>query len=217
MSDKNTDTDRYAKARRDMVGRQLKLRGIKDKAVLEAMGKVRRELFIPDNVTEYAYEDRPLPIGMEQTISQPYIVALMTESLELDSSMKVLEIGTGSGYQAAVLAEIAGEVYSVEINEKLCRKNKVLLSSYKNLKLSCHDGTMGWEKYAPYDRILVTAAPVSIPPAYTEQLNIGGIMVIPVGTSLWSQELLKIIKTDAGIKKINLGSVAFVPLLGEYI
>jgi len=217
MSDKNTDTDRYAKARRDMVGRQLKLRGIKDKAVLEAMGKVRRELFIPDNVTEYAYEDRPLPIGMEQTISQPYIVALMTESLELDSSMKVLEIGTGSGYQAAVLAEIAGEVYSVEINEKLCRKNKVLLSSYKNLKLSCHDGTMGWEKYAPYDRILVTAAPVSIPPAYTEQLRDGGIMVIPVGASLWSQELLKIIKTDAGIKKINLGSVAFVPLLGEYI
>ena len=170
---------------------------------------------VPAEYSDSAYEDRPLPIGMDQTISQPYIVALMTESLELDNSMSVLEIGTGSGYQTAVLAEIADNVYSTEIKEELCRKNIKLLADYDNVKLSCHDGSKGWKKYAPYDRVLVTAAPQDVPWRLLEQLRDGGIMVIPVGASTWSQELLKVIKTKERIKKIKICDVAFVPLTGN--
>jgi protein-L-isoaspartate(D-aspartate) O-methyltransferase len=205
----------FFKAREDMVKEQIISRGIKDPQVLKAMKKVHRELFVPAEYTGSAYEDRPLPIGMGQTISQPYIVALMTESLELDKSMSVLEIGTGSGYQTAILAEITSKVYSVEIKEDLCGKNKLLLGDYNNIKLSCHDGSKGWEKYAPYDRILVTAAPQDVPWRLLEQLRDGGIMVIPVGASTWSQELLKVIKTKERIKKIKICDVAFVPLTGN--
>jgi protein-L-isoaspartate(D-aspartate) O-methyltransferase len=136
----------------------------------------------------------------------------MTENLELDKSTEVLEIGTGSGYQTAILAEIARRVYSVEIKEELCRKNRLLLEGYDNVILSCHDGSLGWKKYAPYDRILVTAAPRDVPEMLLDQLKAGGIMVIPVGTSAWSQELLKIIKTGTSVKKIKICDVAFVPL-----
>ncbi|MCJ7471646.1 MAG: protein-L-isoaspartate(D-aspartate) O-methyltransferase, partial [Actinobacteria bacterium] len=160
-------------------------------------------------------DDRPLPIGMGQTISQPYIVALMTESLELSQNMKVLEIGTGSGYQSAVLAEIAKEIYSVEINNELYNRTKKILAYYLNIKLSNHDGSIGWEKYSPYDRIIVTAAPSDIPETYYGQLKEGGIMVIPVGPSSWSQELYKIIKTGSRIKRVKICDVAFVPLTGK--
>lgn len=208
--------DQYFREREDMVTRQIMSRGVKDPRVLDAMRKIPREIFVPPEYRGSAYEDRPLPIGMGQTISQPYIVALMTEQLEVAGDMKVLEIGTGSGYQAAVLAELAREVYSVEIKEGLCKRNAKLLSDYPNLRLSCHDGAKGWQEYAPYDRIMVTAAPSLIPSRYIDQLKPGGIMVIPVGSSTWSQELIKVIKTKAGIKKIKVCDVAFVPLIGKY-
>jgi len=211
----NKQEDRYRQAREDMVARQIKSRGVKDKRVLEAMEKVPRELFVTAQYRDSAYEDRPLPIGMGQTISQPYIVALMTESLELDRTMKVLEIGTGSGYQAAILAELAGKVYSVEIKKDLYTRNVRLLSKYKNLVLSCHDGARGWLEHAPYDRIIVTAAPQHIPQEYIDQLKTGGIMVIPVGASTWSQELIKVIKTRNNVRKIKICDVAFVPLTGK--
>ena len=205
----------FKEVRNLMVSSQIVSRGIKDKQVIAAMQAVPRERFVPAEYSGSAYEDRPLPIGMGQTISQPYIVALMTESLELSRDIKVLEIGTGSGYQSAVLAEIAKEVYSVEINNELYKRTKKILASYPNIKLSNHDGSMGWEKYSPYDRIIVTAAPSDIPDAYYGQLKEGGIMVIPVGPSSWSQELYKIIKTAGRIKQVKLCDVAFVPLTGK--
>jgi protein-L-isoaspartate(D-aspartate) O-methyltransferase len=202
-------------ARDLMVSSQIITRGIKDERVIAAMQTVPREIFVPAEYNSSAYEDRPLPIGMGQTISQPYIVALMTESLELSRDMKVLEIGTGSGYQSAVLAEIVKEVYSVEINEDLFNRTSKILTNYPNIKLSNHDGSIGWEKYSPYDRIIVTAAPSDIPEAYFSQLKEGGIMVIPVGPSSWSQELFKIIKTAGRIKRVKKCEVAFVPLTGK--
>ncbi|MES0342000.1 MAG: protein-L-isoaspartate(D-aspartate) O-methyltransferase [Candidatus Humimicrobiaceae bacterium] len=205
----------FKEARIRMVSSQLIPRNIKDDRVIATMQTVQREKFVPAEYRGCAYDDRPLPIGNGQTISQPYIVALMTESLELSRDMKVLEIGTGSGYQSAVLAEIAKEVYSVEINEDLFKKTKKILANYPNIKLSNHDGSIGWKKYSPYDRIIVTAAPSNIPEVYYDQLKEGGIMVIPVGPSSWSQELFKIIKTSGIIKKVKLCDVAFVPLTGK--
>ena len=205
----------FKEARSRMVSSQIISRGIKDERVIDAMQTIPRERFVPAEYMGCAYDDRPLPIGMGQTISQPYIVALMTESLELSQNMKVLEIGTGSGYQSAVLAEIAKEVYSVEINNELYNRTKKILASYLNIKLSNHDGSIGWEKYSPYDRIIVTAAPSDIPEAYYGQLKEGGIMVIPVGPSSWSQELYKIIKTGGRIKRVKICDVAFVPLTGK--
>ena len=205
----------FKEVRNRMVTSQIVSRGIKDKQVIAAIQTVPRERFVPAEYKTCAYEDRPLPIGMGQTISQPYIVALMTESLELSQDMKVLEIGTGSGYQSAVLAEIVKEVYSVEINGELFQRTKKILAPYPNIKLSNHDGSLGWEKYSPYDRIIVTAAPSDIPDAYYSQLKEGGIMVIPVGPSSWSQELYKIIKTAGRIKRVKLCDVAFVPLTGK--
>ena len=205
----------FKEARSRMVSSQIVSRGIKDERVIDAMQTIPRERFVPAEYMGCAYDDRPLPIGMGQTISQPYIVALMTESLELSQNMKVLEIGTGSGYQSAVLAEIAKEVYSVEINNELYNRTKKILASYLNIKLSNHDGSIGWEKYSPYDRIIVTAAPSDIPEAYYGQLKEGGIMVIPVGPSSWSQELYKIIKTGGRIKRVKICDVAFVPLTGK--
>jgi len=206
---------RYAIAREKMVAGQIASRGIKNKGVLEAMGKVPREIFVPSGYRDRAYEDRPLPIGMGQTISQPFIVALMTESLELDNSMKVLEIGTGSGYQSAILSILAGKVYSVEVKEGLFERARKLLKEYPNIEVSNHDGSKGWEKHAPYDRIIVTAAPGQIPHVYMDQLKEGGILVMPVGPPHWDQELFKIIKTLEGIKKIKICDVAFVPLIGK--
>jgi protein-L-isoaspartate(D-aspartate) O-methyltransferase len=205
----------FKEARSRMVSSQIISRGIKDERVIDAMQTIPRERFVPAEYMGCAYDDRPLPIGMGQTISQPYIVALMTESLELSQNMKVLEIGTGSGYQSAVLAEIAKEIYSVEINNELYNRTKKILASYLNIKLSNHDGSIGWEKYSPYDRIIVTAAPSDIPEAYYGQLKEGGIMVIPVGPSSWSQELYKIIKTGGRIKRVKICDVAFVPLTGK--
>ncbi len=206
---------KYIIARQNMVAGQIASRGIKNMDVLKVMGKVPREIFVPSGYKNCAYEDRPLPIGMGQTISQPFIVALMTESLELDNSMKVLEIGTGSGYQSAILSVLARMVYSVEIKKDLFERTRKILTKYPNIKISNHDGSKGWEKYAPYDRIIVTAAPARIPHVFMDQLKEGGVLIIPVGSSHWNQELFKIIKTPEGMKKIKICDVAFVPLTGK--
>ncbi len=203
---------KYQSLRENMIQNQIISRGIKDKKVLDALRKVPRHIFVDESYKNSAYDDRPLPIGHGQTISQPYIVALMTESLDLSGNEKVLEIGTGSGYQVAILAEISREVYTVEIVTSLYQKNKELLKKYKNIKVSNHDGYLGWEKYSPYDRIMVTAAPDHIPQQFIEQLKDGGIMVIPVGPSSWNQILYKVIKKGSKIKKIHICDVAFVPL-----
>jgi len=203
---------KYQSLRENMIQNQIISRGIKDKKVLDALRKVPRHIFVDESYKNSAYDDRPLPIGHGQTISQPYIVALMTESLDLSGNEKVLEIGTGSGYQVAILAEISREVYTVEIVTSLYQKNKKLLKKYKNIKVSNHDGYLGWEKYSPYDRIIVTAAPDHIPQQFIEQLKDGGIMVIPVGPSSWNQILYKVIKKGSKIKKIHICDVAFVPL-----
>ncbi len=212
---KKKTEDKYEIKRIDMVKYQIENRGISDKKVLETMLKVPRHLFVDETQREYAYEDRPLPIGMGQTISQPYIVALMTENLKLEGSERVLEIGTGSGYQAAILAEIAKEVYTVEIIPELYEKAKKLLSVYPNVKTSRHDGYYGWEEHAPFDRIIVTAAPDHIPPPLISQLKDGGIMIIPVGPPGWSQILYKVIKEGQNIKTIEIAGVMFVPLTRE--
>ncbi len=208
-----SNTQKYRSLRENMIRDQIVSRGIKDKKVLDALRNVPRDNFVDEEYKSSSYEDRPLPIGSGQTISQPYIVALMTESLELTGNEKVLEIGTGSGYQAALLAEITKEVYTVEVNTSLYEKNKKLLKKYKNIIMSNHDGYLGWEKYAPYDRIIVTAAPDHIPRPFVDQLKDGGIMVIPVGPSSWNQVLYKVIKQYSNIKKISLCGVAFVPLV----
>jgi protein-L-isoaspartate(D-aspartate) O-methyltransferase len=212
---RNNNKERFRQARERMVDSQIASRGIKDNVVLDIMRKIPREKFVPPEYRSSAYEDRPLPIGHGQTISQPYIVALMTESLELEHNMKVLEIGTGSGYQTAILASIADEVYSVEINRDIYKKTAKILEKYPNVRLSNHDGSKGWKEYAPYDRIIVTAAPGYIPRVYTHQLKKGGVMIIPVGFSSWSQDLIKVIKTEKGIRKIKICDVAFVPLTGN--
>jgi len=209
---KSENNQKFRLLRDNMIKNQIISRGIKDKKVLDAIKKVARDYFVDITYKDSAYEDRPLPIGSGQTISQPYIVALMTESLELAGNEKVLEIGTGSGYQLAILAEIAKEVYTVEIITSLYKKNKRLLKKYNNIKISNHDGYLGWEKYAPYDRIIVTAAPDHIPQSFIEQLKDNGIMVIPIGPSSWSQTLYKVIKHGKNIKKISICDVAFVPL-----
>jgi len=195
---------KYQLLRENMIKEQIISRGISDKKVLEALRKVPRHIFVDEVYRNSAYEDRPLPIGSGQTISQPYIVVLMTESLKLTGNEKVLEIGTGSGYQVAILAELAKEVYTVEIIPFLYHKNKKLLTRYKNIKMSNHDGYLGWKEYAPYDRIIVTAAPDHIPPTFIGQLKDGGIMVIPVGPSSWSQILYKVVKQKKNIKKIKI-------------
>ncbi len=206
------DAQEYKTLRENMIQEQIISRGIRDKRVLDALRKVPRHIFVDNSYKNSAYNDGPLPIGYGQTISQPYIVALMTESLNLSGNEKVMEIGTGSGYQVAVLAEIAKEVYTVEIITQLYKKNMKLLAKYKNIKMSNHDGYLGWEENSPYDRIIVTAAPDHIPQPFIEQLKDGGIMVIPVGHSTWNQVLYKIIKHGSRLEKINLCGVSFVPL-----
>ncbi|MCJ7458149.1 MAG: protein-L-isoaspartate(D-aspartate) O-methyltransferase [candidate division Zixibacteria bacterium] len=198
-----------------MVKTQIESRGVKDPLVLKAMRKVPRHLFVPKSYQEEAYADEPLPIGEGQTISQPYIVALMTELLGLKGEEKVLEIGTGSGYQAAILAEIAKEVYSIEIICLLAEKAESTLKEleYKNITVKCGDGYQGWKEHSPFDGIIVTAAPDHIPQPLVDQLKIGGRLVIPVGELF--QELILVTKTEKGIKKENVIPVRFVPMTGE--
>jgi protein-L-isoaspartate(D-aspartate) O-methyltransferase len=203
--------------RKRMVERQLLPRGIHDPLVLKAMEKVPREAFVPEDLRESAYGDNPLPIGEGQTISQPYIVALMTEALELKGAEKVLEIGTGSGYQAAVLAEIAKEVYTMERVASLSEKAEQILGrlGYANIYFKVFNGTLGWPEHSPYDAIMVTAGAPEIPETLIEQLGEGGRLVIPVGDRL-GQDLFKIRKKGGRTTTEDLGPVRFVNLVGEY-
>ncbi|HAN19840.1 MAG TPA: protein-L-isoaspartate O-methyltransferase [Bacteroidales bacterium] len=208
--------DKYQKVRQRMVREQIVARGIKDQKVIQSMNNVPRHLFVPENYERMAYEDRPLPIGEGQTISQPYIVALMTEILELKPSMKVLEIGTGSGYQAAVLSEIVDKVYTIEIVEILGKSASVLLSDlgYKNIYSKIGDGYKGWEEYSPFDAIIVTCAPSDIPKPLEEQLKEGGKMIIPLGGSI-VQELILLEKKNGKLIKKVVAPVRFVPMVRQ--
>ena len=207
--------DLSADNRKYMVLNQIESRGIKDPNVLNAMENVLRHEFVPGEIRELAYEDRPLPIGYGQTISQPYIVALMTELLKLDKESRVLEVGTGSGYQAAVLSEIAKEVYTVEIIKPLYEEASETLKDlgYTNIKTSHKDGYFGWEEHSPYDAIIVTCASEFIPPPLITQLKLGGVMCIPVGPPFKVQQLVLVKKEKDGDIKTNIITfVRFVPL-----
>jgi protein-L-isoaspartate(D-aspartate) O-methyltransferase len=214
VSDSNPKGE-FKTMREKMVETQIKARGVKDPRVLAALLKVERHRFVPEKFLDSAYSDQPLPIGEGQTISQPYIVALMTELLELRGNEKVLEIGTGSGYQAAILAELAKEVYTIEIIEPLASTARERLSelAYQNVKVKAGDGYLGWPEAAPFDAIIVTAAPDHIPKPLTDQLREGGRMVVPVGT--YTQELKKIVKRSGKMETIDVIPVLFVPMTGE--
>ena len=203
----------FDRQRATMVTGQIEERGIKDARVLEAMRKVKRHLFVPPQYRPLAYADGPLPIGMEQTISQPYIVALMTALLNLKGNEKVLEIGTGSGYQAAILAELAKEVYTIEILEPLARQAEKLLAElgYGNIHVKVGDGFLGWPEQAPFDAIIVTCAPEEIPAPLIEQLAEGARLVIPVG-AYW-QNLKLVQKREGKLITENIIPVSFVPML----
>ncbi len=210
-----TGTDKYEKLRNLMVERQIEARGVKDPRVLEAMRKVPRHRFVPEKLRSQAYDDEPLPIGAGQTISQPYIVAYMTEKLGLLPTDRVLEIGTGSGYQAAVLAELCDSVFTIEIIPELSERARRVLTElgYKNIQFKIGDGYMGWPEKAPFDAIMVTAAPDHIPQPLIDQLKVGGRMVIPVGD--FFQDLYLVTKTEKGFKKKRILPVRFVPMRGE--
>lgn len=206
----------FDQARRSLVG-SLSRRGIKSLRVLNAMGAVRREAFVAANLRSQAYDDGPLPIGREQTISQPYMVAIMAEALELRPEDRVLEIGAGSGYAAAVLAELAGEVYTIDRFEELAQAAAAALASegYANVKVACGDGTNGWREHSPYDAILVSAGGPAVPQPLVDQLAEGGRLVIPVGEDRHQQHLLRVRKlADGSVREEDLGSVRFVPLIG---
>jgi protein-L-isoaspartate(D-aspartate) O-methyltransferase len=206
--------EEYEKQRRQLV-EQLRSEGIKSQAVLEALAKVPRHRFVPPSYRHLAYQNRPLPIGRDQTISQPFIVGYMTEAAEIASGEKVLEIGTGSGYQAAVLAEVAKEVYTIEIIPELAESARTLLREmgYKNVQVKTGNGYEGWAEHAPFDAIVVTAAPDEVPKALVEQLALRGKMVIPVGTSF--QQMVIITKTESGVVERRTIPVAFVPMTGK--
>jgi protein-L-isoaspartate(D-aspartate) O-methyltransferase len=210
--------DRFFHARQQMVWNQIRARGVSDEAVLTAMETVPRHEFVLPKYLEQAYADHPLSIGYGQTISQPFIVAWMTELLELDRDSKVLEVGTGSGYQAAVLAEITDQVYTVEIIEELEKSAEERLKrlGYTKVKVKHADGYYGWEEYAPYDAIIVTCAPDHIPQPLVQQLKDGGRMVLPVGPPGGYQSLWLITKQGDQVLSKNLGGVIFVPLTGEH-
>ncbi len=209
--------DTYRISRQRMVETQLIPRGIHDKKVLEAMNRVPRHLFVDEALKNQAYSDHPLPIAEGQTISQPYIVALMTQALGLKGHERVLEIGTGSGYQAAVLAEIASRVYSVERKSALLARARRLFDQlgYKNILCKLDDGTWGWKAEAPFDAIIVTAAAPAIAPPLVEQLADPGVLVIPVGDE-FSQTLTRLVKQDGETTVQELGGVRFVKLIGEH-
>ncbi len=213
------EESQYTERRNDLVKHYIENEGIRDPEVLQAMYSVPRHEFVPDEVRKYAYEDRPLPIGMGQTISQPYIVAYMTELLKIDKNSKVLEIGTGSGYQAAVLAEIVKDVYSIEIFPELGEKAQERFErlEYQNVTAKIGDGYYGWEEFAPFDGIIVTCAADHIPPSLIKQLKPGGKMVIPVGGVFQVQILMLVTKDEEGkVTAKNMLPVRFVPLLGDH-
>jgi protein-L-isoaspartate(D-aspartate) O-methyltransferase len=204
----------YAGRRDMMVRLQIEARGIRDPRVLNAMRKVERHLFVPPDQAARAYGDYPLPIGWGQTISQPYIVAFMTEALELEPHAKVLEIGTGSGYQAAVLAEICDSVFTIEIVPELGEKARNLLTmlGYKNIRVKTGDGYQGWARYAPYQAVIVTCSPTHVPLPLIEQLAEGGKMIIPVGV-MHNQELVLLEKRQGRLTQKNVLPVRFVPMV----
>lgn len=209
--------DQYAGLRDKMVLDQIERRGVSHKETLKAMRTVPRHLFVPEQMQTYAYEDRPLAIGNSQTISQPYIVAFMTASINPDSSYRVLEIGTGSGYQAAVLSEIVKEVYTIEIIPELSEQAQKRFSElgYKNIHPKIGDGYNGWQEKAPFDAIIVTAAPPEVPQPLIDQLREGGKLIIPVGPKYQVQSLQLITKKNGKIKTQNLFPVRFVPFTRE--
>jgi protein-L-isoaspartate(D-aspartate) O-methyltransferase len=204
-----------AQARRRMLQEQIRGRGVRDPRVLAAMAEVPRHELVPADVRDDAYEDRPLPIGLGQTISQPYVVAAMTEALGLEGAERVLEVGTGSGYQAAVLAELCREVFTIELEAELAERARADLArlGYRNVSVRHGNGYLGWPEQAPFDAIVVTAAPDHIPPVLLDQLALGGRMVIPVGRVF--QDLLLVTRTEEGIQREFLMGVRFVPMRGE--
>jgi len=207
----------YRLAREKMVKNQLAPRGITDQRVLEAMGKIHRHLFVEEALLGEAYNDHPLPIGHKQTISQPYIVALMSQALELTGSEKVLEIGTGSGYQAAILAELSYKVFTIERVRPLMENARALLNElgYTNILFKAFDGTLGWKDNGPFDAIIITAGSPKIPQPLLDQLVDGGRMVVPVGDK-YSQDLIKVTKQGDSYVEKNLGGCRFVDLIGVH-
>jgi protein-L-isoaspartate(D-aspartate) O-methyltransferase len=205
--------DGMADRRESMVSTQIAGRGISDEKILAAMRKVPREKFIPEDLKDYAYGDYPVPIGYGQTISQPYIVAYMTQAVKIAPGDRVLEVGTGSGYQAAIIAEIAEEVFTVDIIENLTKTAQKRLEDmgYRNIKFKCVDGYKGWRDNAPFDVIVVTAAPPEMPEELIGQLKTGGRMIVPVGENM--QDLWLITKTESGYDKDKLIPVQFVPMI----
>lgn len=208
--------DEFLEERERMVEVQIAARGVKDELVLQAMRKIPRHMFVPENMKAHSYNDEPLPIGEGQTISQPYIVAFMTEILELSENDVILEVGTGSGYQTAVLAERAKKVYSIEILSSLSTQAQAVLKQlgYKNIHFKIGDGSDGWKEHAPFDKIIVAAAPSKVPVALKEQLKVGGRMIIPVGSAF--QELVLVSKGKKKSKKKSLIPVRFVPLITKH-
>ena len=207
----------YRQARERMIQEQLVSRGINDPRVLRAMAKVPRHLFLESELWDQAYKDHPLPIGADQTISQPYMVALMAQALELKGAERVLEVGTGSGYAAAVLSELCAEIFTVEAVEELALKARTLLSSlgYRNVSVLVGDGTLGWEEHAPYDAVIISAAAPCIPRPLLEQLKTPGYLVFPMGEKEL-QTLVRIRKDTAGIREEYFGECQFVKLRGRY-
>ena len=212
-----TGTDRFTREREEMVEFQVRARGVRDERVLAAMRKVPRHLFVPKGFERAAYEDRPLPIGEGQTISQPYIVAVMTEQLELQPEDRVLEVGTGSGYQAALLAELAGSVISIERLASLAdqARENLARAGVTGVQVVVGDGTEGYPPEAPYDAIIVTAASPGVPQPLIDQLAEGGRLIAPVGPRE-CQDLIKLVKREGRVESIPLGGVCFVPLIGQF-
>ena len=211
------ESKKYVSRRREMVEKQIAARGVTDPLVLSAMSHVPRHLFVSEALVDSSYGDFPLPIGEGQTISQPYIIAEMTQSLELRGHERVLEIGTGSGYQSAVLAQIVYKVYTIERNNTLFLRTRQLFDrlKYHNIVTRYSDGTQGWKEESPFDAIIVTAGGQKVPVPLLDQLSIGGRLVMPVGGG-FSQELLKIEKTADGFHTKNLGACRFVKLIGQH-
>jgi protein-L-isoaspartate(D-aspartate) O-methyltransferase len=211
-----SEAEPRAQERTDMVRRQIEARGVHDARVLEAMRTVPRHRFVPESQRGDAYEDRPLPIGHRQTISQPYIVALMTELAGVKPGDTVLEVGTGSGYQAAVLAQMGAKVFSIEIVESLAKEANALLSDLgygKRVNVRHGDGYAGWPEHAPFDAVIVTAAPPKIPEPLKQQLKVGGRLVIPVGK--YYQSLIQVTRTKSGFREKSVIPVRFVPMTGQ--
>ncbi|OGD18151.1 MAG: protein-L-isoaspartate O-methyltransferase [Candidatus Aminicenantes bacterium RBG_13_59_9] len=217
FSEAGQETDAYARKRQKMVKEQLAARDISDRRVLEAMGRVPRHLFVPPAYRDEAYADYPLPIGESQTISQPYIVALMTQCLALKGGEKILEIGTGSGYQAAVLAELKARVFSIDINPGLAEQAGRTLRElgYEDIRVKSGDGFFGWPEEAPFDAIIITCASPRLPPLLVDELREGGRLIIPLGGARQFQVLTLVTKTADGIRTKEISGVRFVPMTGE--